>query len=142
MTIFGQILSSVLGSSAKEQSASAQGPQFADLAKSASTKAPSGSPAQPTPPVTPAVTPAVDVASVLNNLGKQSDEDLDWRGSIVDLMKLLKLDSSLGSRKRLAQELGYAGSTNDTGAMNVWLHKQVMTKLAEHGGNVPSELRS
>jgi hypothetical protein len=56
-------------------------------------------------------------------------------------MKLLKLDSSLTSRKRLAQELGYAGSTKDTASLNTWLHKQVMNKLAEHGGNVPSELR-
>lgn len=136
MSIFGQIMSSILGSPAKEQPVqpvSTQVPQFAELATSASVKAQSGPSAEPTP--------LVDVAGVLNNLAKQADENLDWRLSIVDLMKLLKLDSSLTSRKRLAQELGYKGSMNDTSSMNTWLHKQVMNKLAEHGGKVPSELR-
>lgn len=133
MSIFGQILSSILGSPAQQPSALAQAPQYADLGASAPATAPPGSPAAPPP--------AVDVASILNNLAQQADEDLDWRRSIVDLMKLLKLDSSPTSRKRLAQELGYAGSMNDTAAMNIWLHKQVMNKLAEHGGKVPSELR-
>jgi len=133
VSIFAQILASILGSPANEPSARAQAPHYADLGASAPAKAPpAGSPAAPPP--------AVDVASVLNNLAQQADEDLDWRGSIVDLMKLLKLDSSLTSRRRLAQELGYAGSMHDTAAMNIWLHRQVMNKLAEHGGKVPSEL--
>ena len=82
---------------------------------------------------------AVDVAAVLDDL--DSDEDLDWRKSIVDLMKLLKLDSSLTARKALAKELAYTGDMGDSAKMNVWLHKQVMTKLAENGGVVPADLR-
>ena len=134
MSIFGQILSSILGSQAKEQPVPAQAPQLAGLVTSAPAKLQSGSPAQ--------TAAAVDVAGVLDGLKKQADDDdLDWRRSIVDLMKLLKLDSSLASRKRLAQELGFTGSMSDTAGMNVWLHKQVMTKLAEHGGKVPSDLK-
>jgi Domain of unknown function (DUF3597) len=68
-------------------------------------------------------------------------EKLDWRRSIVDLMKLLNLDSSLSARKELAKELHYTGNTNDSTAMNVWPHKQVMIKLAENGGKVPDELK-
>jgi hypothetical protein len=142
MSIFGQILSSILGSPAKEQPVPAQAPQLAGLVTSAPAKLQAGSPAQPAA-VTPAQpAAAVDVAGVLDGLTKQADDDdLDWRRSIVDLMKLLKLDSSLASRKRLAQELGFTGSMSDTAGMNVWLHKQVMTKLAEHGGKVPSDLK-
>ena len=83
----------------------------------------------------------VDVAAVMDKLAEASPEDLDWRTSIVDMMKLLKLDSSLAARKQLASELAYTASTKDTAAMNVWLHKQVMIKLAENGGKVPSELK-
>jgi len=83
----------------------------------------------------------VDVAAVLTKLRAEQNEQLDWRTSIVDLMELLKLDSSLAARKRLAQELGYSGDMNDSASMNVWLHKQVMQKLAEHGGKVPDSLK-
>jgi hypothetical protein len=83
----------------------------------------------------------VDVEAVLNKLAAQNKEKLDWRKSIVDLMKLLNLDSSLAARKELAQELHYTGNTNDSAVMNVWLHKQVMQKLAENGGKVPAELK-
>jgi len=69
-------------------------------------------------------------------------EKLDWRQSIVDLMKALKLDSSLGARKQLAQELGYSGALDGSAEMNTWLHRQVMTKLAESGGKVPDSLRT
>ena len=82
----------------------------------------------------------VDVAAVLTKLRAEQNEQLDWRTSIVDLMELLKLDSSLAARKRLAQELGYSGDLNDSASMNIWLHKQVMQKLAEHGGKVPDSL--
>jgi hypothetical protein len=75
-------------------------------------------------------------------LASQSKEKLDWQRSIVDLMKLLNLDSSIAARKRLAQELHYSGDMNDSASMNIWLHKQVMIKLAENGGQVPKELRS
>jgi len=77
----------------------------------------------------------------MDNLAGQSSERLDWRRSIVDLMKLLNLDSSLAARKELAQELSYTGDMNDSASMNIWLHQQVMTKLAENGGKVPDELR-
>jgi hypothetical protein len=82
----------------------------------------------------------VDVSEVMDNLADESDEDLDWRKSIVDLMKLLKLDSSLGARKQLATEFGYTGNMGDSASMNIWLHKQVMIKLAENGGKVPADL--
>ena len=77
----------------------------------------------------------------MDNLAAQSSQRLDWRNSIVDLMKLINLDSSLTARKELAQELSYAGDMNDSASMNIWLHKQVMTKLAENGGKVPDELK-
>ena len=75
-------------------------------------------------------------------LAAQKKEKLDWRKSIVDLMKLVDLDSSLGARKQLAKELNYAGDTNDSASMNIWLHKQVMMKLAASGGRVPEDLKS
>ncbi len=78
----------------------------------------------------------------MDKLAAQSKEKLDWRKSIVDLMKLLNLDSSLGARKKLAEELHFTGNVNDSASMNVWLHKQVMVKLAENGGKVPSELKA
>jgi hypothetical protein len=82
----------------------------------------------------------VDVDAVLTKLSAQQREKLDWQRSIVDLMKLLKLDSSLSARKELARELGYKGDTKDTATMNVWLHKQVMQNLARNGGKVSSAL--
>lgn len=78
---------------------------------------------------------------MIAKLAGGSSEDLNWKQSIVDLMKLLKLDSSLNARKQLAQELGYTGQLNGSAEMNVWLHQQVMTKLAESGGEVPSSLK-
>jgi hypothetical protein len=83
----------------------------------------------------------VDVAAIMDNLASQATQKLDWRNSIVDLMKLINLDSSLAARKELAQELNYTGDINDSASMNIWLHKQVMTKLAENGGKVPDELK-
>jgi hypothetical protein len=82
----------------------------------------------------------VDVEAVLTKMAAESKEKLDWRRSIVDLMKLLKLDSSLATRKELAKDLGYTGDTNDSAKMNIWLHKQVMQKLAANGGKVPADL--
>jgi hypothetical protein len=83
----------------------------------------------------------VDVGATLDNLARQKKEKLDWKHSIVDLMKLLDLDSSLSARKELAKELNYTGDTNDSATMNIWLHKQVMAKLAANGGKVPADLR-
>lgn len=82
----------------------------------------------------------VDVEAILTKMASENKEKLDWRKSIVDLMKLLKLDSSLGARKELAKDLGYTGNTNDSATMNIWLHKQVMQKLAANGGKVPADL--
>ena len=133
MSIFGNIMSAIFGS--------------ASAAGAAPSAAPGSAPAASAPTAAPAATGAaplsqVDVASVLSNLAAQNKEKLDWRKSIVDLMKLLNLDSSLTARKQLAQELHYSGDMNDSAAMNVWLHKQVMQKLAENGGKVPEELKS
>jgi hypothetical protein len=107
----------------------------------AATQSPQSKPASPqVAPPTTAGSP-VDVATIMDKLASQSKEKLDWRKSIVDLMKLLKLDSSVAARKRLAEELHYTGNLKDSASMNVWLHKQVMVKLAENGGRVPNELR-
>jgi hypothetical protein len=92
------------------------------------------------PGLTP-VTPLVDVEVVLMQMARQAPQPLNWRTSIVDLLKLLNLDSSLNARKELADELHYNGDRNDSAAMNIWLHRQVMIKLAENGGKVPAELR-
>jgi hypothetical protein len=83
----------------------------------------------------------VDVEAVLNNMQQQSGQQLNWRTSIVDLLKLLGLDSSLQARKELAAELHYTGDTSDSASMNIWLHRQVMNKLAANGGKVPADLK-
>ena len=101
-------------------------------------------PAAPAPPVdvaTPAAPAApVDVAAVLNGLAATHAERLDWQHSIVDLLKLVGLDSSLAARKELATDLGYTGALDGSAAMNLWLHKEVMKKLADNGGKVPQDL--
>jgi len=104
--------------------------------------APVGAPA-PAAAATPAAAPAqpVDVEAVLAFMAANQSQALNWKTSIVDLLKLLDLDSSLAARKELAKELGYSGDTGDSAAMNIWLHRQVMNKLAENGGRVPDELR-
>jgi Domain of unknown function (DUF3597). len=84
----------------------------------------------------------VDVEAVLSKLASQNKEKLDWRKSIVDLMKLLNLDSSLSARKELAKELHYTGDMANSADMNIWLHRQVMIKLAENGGKVPDALKA
>jgi len=83
----------------------------------------------------------VDVAPILDKAVAAHHEKLEWRTSIVDLMKALDIDSSLAARKELAKELGYTGDTNDSASMNVWLHKQVMAKLAANGGKLPPEIK-
>jgi hypothetical protein len=82
----------------------------------------------------------VDVAAVLDGLAAKNPEKLDWKHSIVDLMKLVGMDSSFTARKQLAAELHYTGDPNDSASMNVWLHKEVLKKLSENGGKVPQEL--
>jgi hypothetical protein len=130
MSIFGKIMSSIFGHA------------NASPATPSATPAPGGKPAAPTASTPAGATPQVDVAAILTKLAAENKEKLDWRRSIVDLMKLLDLDSSLSARKELAKELHYTGDTNDSVSMNVWLHKQVMQKLAENGGKVPEELKA
>jgi hypothetical protein len=93
------------------------------------------------PQAAPAPMQEVDVEQVLTGMQQQAGQQLNWRTSIVDLLKLLNLDSSLQSRKELAAELHYTGDTNDSATMNIWLHRQVMNKLAENGGKVPADLK-
>jgi hypothetical protein len=135
MSVFGNIMSAIFGRSSSTAAAAAAPPSGATAAAA---PAPQSAPA-PTPTAAPSS--PVDVAAVMDGLAVQSSEKLDWRVSIVDLMKLIGLDSSLAARKELAQELSYAGDMNDSASMNVWLHGQVMTKLAENGGKVPEELK-
>jgi Domain of unknown function (DUF3597) len=123
MSIFGNIMSAI----------------FKSARPAATTTAPPSGQSGTTATATMA---QVDVAAVLTKLADRNRERLDWRRSIVDLMKLLDLDSSLAARKQLAQELRYNGDMGDSSSMNVWLHKQVMQKLAENGGKVPAELRT
>jgi Domain of unknown function (DUF3597) len=91
-------------------------------------------------PAPAAAMPPVDINAILTQKAAASSEKLNWQTSIVDLLKLLGLDSSLDSRKQLAKELGYTGDTNDSATMNVWLHKEVMAKVAANGGQVPAVL--
>jgi len=129
MSIFGNIMSAIFGS------AKAAAPGAAPATAGGATAAPNLAPAS-------APMSNVDVEAVMSKLAADSKEKLDWRRSIVDLMKLLKLDSSLSARKELAQELKYSGDMNDSASMNIWLHKQVMQKLAENGGKVPESLKT
>ena len=127
MSILGSIVSAIFHHAGITTSAQAA---------PASPGAPAGGGAMP--PKQPAN--SVDVNAALTKLAAANKEKLDWQHSIVDLMKLLNLDSSLGARKELAKELNYTGDTNDSAKMNMWLHAQVMQKLAENGGKVPADL--
>ncbi|HEX3501850.1 MAG TPA: DUF3597 domain-containing protein [Xanthobacteraceae bacterium] len=135
MSILGSIVSSIF--------------KHAGVTSAHAAPASPGSPAAPAsgsspasggvmPPKQPAN--SVDVNAALTKLAAENKEKLDWQHSIVDLMKLLNLDSSLHARKELAHELHYTGDTNDSAKMNMWLHAQVMEKLAENGGKVPADL--
>jgi hypothetical protein len=111
-------------------------------APAAAPSAGNAAPASPTSTAAPAQNmPEVDVEQILNGMAQSAGQPLNWRTSIVDLLKLLGLDSSLQSRKELAAELGYSGDTNDSASMNIWLHRQVMNKLAANGGKVPADLK-
>jgi uncharacterized protein DUF3597 len=135
MSILGNIISTIFGHAGAKPSPTAPGagppsPGQTSSRPGGASSAPAAAPQS-----------AVDVEAVLTKLAAQNKEKLDWRRSIVDLMKLLKLDSSHAARKELAKELHYTGNPNDSAAMNVWLHKQVMIKLAENGGKVPDSLK-
>jgi len=129
MGIFSDIISKIFHHAA---------PAPADAAPADAAAAPA--PAAPAEP--PAVAPLtdIDVAGVLDGLASNADQDLNWRTSIVDMMKLLDIDSSLDHRKALAGELKYTGDTDDSASMNVWLHGQVMQQLAANGGKAPADL--
>jgi Domain of unknown function (DUF3597) len=131
MSVFGDIMSAIFGRSTTQAAAATPSAAAAPSPTSPSAAAPGAAPAAG----------QVDVAAIMDNIAGQSTQRLDWRHSIVDLMKLINLDSSLAARKQLAQELDYTGDMNDSASMNIWLHKQVMSKLAENGGKVPDELR-
>jgi hypothetical protein len=130
MSIFGSIVSAIFGSSHATGTAPAAG----------SSSTPSSTAGSSAPAAQPILRAEVD--AMIAKLADAQSEKYNWKESIVDLMKLLKLDSSLGARKQLAQELGYAGALDGSAEMNIWLHKQVMTKLAESGGKVPDSLRT
>jgi len=92
-------------------------------------------------PATPAaVTPLLDVEAVLTFMATQNSQTLNWQTSIVDLMKLLGMESSLAERRELADELGFTGDKQDTASMNIWLHKEVMKQFAANGGHVPASM--
>jgi hypothetical protein len=140
MSIFGKIMSAILGTSAHATPASAPPASAPPTSSSAGSAAgPSTATASSSPAAAPAQT--VDVAAIVDKAAAASGEKLAWRTSIVDLMKALKIDSSLSARKELAKELGYTGDTNDSATMNIWLHKQVMAKLAANGGKLPPEIK-
>lgn len=134
MSIFEKIKAAIFG---HKPGAAAAAP-----ANSAATTPRAPAPASATPssaPVVPSPVP-VDIETVMKGYEAKTTQKLNWRTSIVDLLKLLDIDSGLENRRELARELGYTGSTSDTAAMNIWLHKQVLRKLKESGGAVPQSL--
>ena len=138
MSVLGSLMSKILGNSAREEAAKENAAASASRAAAPAAPAPlkgaaASASTAPTPPV-------VDVELVLETKAAGAGQKLDWQHSIVDLMKLVGIDSSLANRRELAAELGYTGDTNDTATMNIWLHKQVLRKLSENGGRVPANL--
>jgi Domain of unknown function (DUF3597) len=141
MGMFSDLMSKIFRPSTAPSAQPAPAPQSTTSSPQASPATPAGgaggglaAPAQPIG--------VVDVAGILDKLASENKQKLDWRHSIVDLMKLVGMDSSLGARRELAADLRYSGDTGDTATMNIWLHKEVMKKLAENGGKVPQELLS
>ena len=134
MSIFGKIMSAIFGSHAGATPAGGAsapaGGASAPAGGGGAAAAPSAAPAQ-----------SVDVAPILDKAVAAKHEKLEWRTSIVDLMKALDIDSSFAARKELAKELGYTGDSNDSASMNIWLHKQVMAKLAANGGKLPPDIK-
>ena len=133
MGLFSNLLSKVFG---QQTAAATTPPPAASGGKiAAGAPAPASSGSAPSAAV-------VDVTAILDDLAAKNPEKLDWRKSIVDLMKLVDMDSSLASRKELAKDLNYSGDTSDSAKMNVWLHKEVIRKISENGGKVPQDLLS
>jgi hypothetical protein len=132
MSILGNILGKIFPSFKSAEAASAA---------TAASASPAAGAAPAAVPASAATMTTVDVEALLDGMAQQNSQKLNWKSSIVDLMKLLGLDSSLAERKALATELGYKQDMADSAAMNIWLHRQVMNKLAANGGKVPAELR-
>jgi len=142
MSVFGKIMSAIFGHSADAAPAGGAAPAGAAPNSAGSAAAPAAPSGAAPSASTPAAPPqSVDVAAIVDKAAAAKHEKLEWRTSIVDLMKALDIDSSLAARKELAKELGYTGDTNDSASMNVWLHKQVMAKLAANGGKLPPEIK-
>ncbi len=141
--IFSHASSAPVATSTGAAPASASAPVTAGSATPAMpSPTAAGQPSASTAPATPAAAPAqqVDLAAILDKLAAQNSEKLDWKHSIVDLMKLVGMDSSLSARKELAGDLHYTGDTNDSAAMNTLLHQAVMKELAANGAKVPQNL--
>ena len=140
MSIFGNIASAIFG---HHPATAAPTTTTGGSATTASPAAPAakGTPTAAGTQATGQPMTRAQVEDMIKNIADRQHEDLDWRRSIVDLMKLLQLDSSLNARKELAQELGYKGALTGSAEMNVWLHDQVMQKLAASGGVVPDSLK-
>jgi 3-oxoacyl-ACP reductase-like protein len=147
MSIFSKIKSAIFGEKGPLGSGHFGTPKPAAPAPAPQTTAAqpqAAPPPQAAPAATPVTAPApqsVDVEAVLSGIASRKNSDLNWRSSIVDLMKLLDLDSSLDNRKELATELGYTGAKDGSAEMNIWLHKAVMRELAKNGGTVPAGLK-
>src|SRR5215831_19109854 len=135
MGLLSNLMSKIFG----HPSATVAATGGASAAPAAAAPAPASASAQPAS-APAAAAKVVDVAAILDGFAANNPEKLDWKKSIVDLMKLVGMDSSFKARKQLAQELNYTGDPNDSASMNVWLHKQVLIKIAENGGKVPQEL--
>ena len=147
MSIFSKIKSAIFGEHGPLGSGHFGTPKPAAPAPAPQTTAaqpvptPAAAPAAPSTVTPTAPTQSVDVESVLAGIAQRKGSDLNWRSSIVDLMKLLDLDSSLDNRKELATELGYTGAKDGSAEMNIWLHKAVMRELEKTGGTVPAGLK-
>ena len=136
MSIFGKIKDAIFGK--KAEAAEPAAPSASASAIGAAVGAATS--AMATAAETPAPISEVDVEAILSAEAAKAGQDLNWRTSIVDLMKLLGIDSSLANRKELATELGYTGELDGSAEMNIWLHKAVMREIAANGGKVPADL--
>jgi Domain of unknown function (DUF3597) len=142
MSIFSSIMNKIFHHGAAASPSAGAAANAGGAASSAQAASPSSSSASAATSSSAASGQSVDVEAVLSGMAAKKGQKLDWHHSIVDLMKLLDLDSSLSARQELAKELKYTGDTSDSAKMNMWLHKQVMQKLAENGGKVPESLRA
>jgi 3-oxoacyl-ACP reductase-like protein len=141
MGLLSNLISKVFGHAGATAAATGGASAAPGAAAPPASAQPASAPAAAPPPAAPtAPARVVDVTAILDGLAAKNPEKLDWKKSIVDLMKLVGMDSSFKARKQLAQELNYTGDPNDSASMNVWLHKQVLMKISENGGKVPEEL--